>query len=260
VEVYLAAYKFNLLKEFAYPIEILAFAGRKLITLGFLILFWFVIAKTNPDIFTFKQILSYFLVSGAVSDLSFTTWSRFGRTIQQEIKNGTLSNQLIRPVNTLKFLYVSYMGGKTSVTIYAIISLVLGLCITKPASVWGAVLFPISLVLTALAGFGLNVYIGLLGFYSPEASSIKNTIEHIKKLLSGSLIPLSYFPPVTKTIAELTPFPALVYYPTVILQNGDLNKDTLVKLGMSLFWAILLVTSSKFFWKRALKNYDGVGI
>lgn len=253
-------FKFSLLEEFAYPIEIVTFIIRKLVNLGFLILFWFVISSTNPDIFTFKQILAYFLISEAVSDLTFTTGSRFGRNIQKKIKNGTLSNELIKPINTLKLLYTSHIGGRTSVTVYALITLCIGIYLYTPESIWGILFFPISLIFTALAGFGLNVYIGLIGFYSPEAGSIENIFEHIKKILSGGLIPLSYFPPTVKLIAEVTPFPILAYYPTVILQSGDLNPDTLIKLGVSLIWAIVLTTSASHFWKKALRNYDGVGI
>jgi len=257
---YLDVFRFNLLEEFAYPIEIVAFIIRKLINLGFLILFWFVISSTNPDIFTFKQILSYFLISEAVSDLTFTTGSRFGRNIQKMIKDGSISNHLIKPIDTLKFLFVSHMGGGTSVSLYALITLLIGVYLYPPASIWGIALFPFSLVLTALTGFGLNIFIGMVGFYSPDAGSIKNVFEHISKILSGALIPLSYFPYVAKRIAELTPFPILAYYPTVILQNGNLDYDTFLKLGISLFWAIVLVVGSNYFWKKALRNYDGVGI
>lgn len=252
--------KFNLLEEFAYPLEILAFIIRKLINLGFLLLFWFVISSTNSDIFTFKQIVSYFLISEAVQDLTFTTGGRFGRDIQKKIKGGLLSNYLVKPIDTLRFLYASFVGGRTSVAMYALVTLVIGIYIFPPMDPISLLLFPISLVLTTLTGAGINIFIGIIGFYSPEAGSIKNVYVHISKIMSGALIPLTYFPVLIRNVASFTPFPVLAYFPVSILQEGGLNYDTYIKLGMSAFWAIFLLITSNICWKKAIRNYDGIGI
>lgn len=260
MKFYLDIFKFSFLEEFAYPVEILAFTIRKLINLGFLILFWFVISSSNPKLFTFEHIVAYFLVSEAIQDLTFTTGGRFGRDIQKMIKSGTLSNYLVKPVNILRFLYASFIGGRTSVTIYAVITLFLGIFLYPPKEPMTLLLFPISLLFTAIAGAGINIFLGIVGFYSPEAGSIKNVYEHVSKILSGALVPLSYFPAVIKNIATFTPFPVLSYFPTSILQEGQVNHDTFLKLGLSAFWAVVLLVTSNIAWKRALRNYDGVGI
>lgn len=260
MRTYLDILKFNFLEELAYPLEEITFVVRRLIDLGFLILFWFVLSSTNPNIFAFKQLISYFLISQAVADLTFSADSRFGRNIQKAIKDGTLSNQLIKPMDILKLMYLSYIGKRITSIIYAILVLTVGIYLYTPASIWGIVFFFISLVLTAFVGFGINTYVGMVGFYSPEAGSIKNVFEHIKYILSGAVIPLSYFPELARKITELTPFPILAYYPTTILQSGDLNSETLLKIALSAFWAIVLVFSSRYFWNKALRNYDGVGI
>lgn len=257
---YLDIIKFNLLEEFAYPLEIIAFIIRKLINLGFLILFWYVISSTNPDIFSFKQILSYFLISEAVQDLTFTTGGRFGRDIQKKIKSGILSNYLVKPIDTLRFLYASFVGGRTSVAVYALTTLVIGIYIFPPKTLLNLLLFPLSLFLTTIAGAGMNIFIGIIGFYSPEAGSIKNVYEHINKILSGALIPLTYFPTLIRQIASLTPFPVFAFFPVSILQANGITTDIFIKLGLSAFWAVFLMTTSAASWKKAVRNYDGVGI
>lgn len=260
MRLYIEIFKFSLLEEFSYPIEIIAFTIRKLINLGFLILFWFVISSSNPDTFTFQHIVAYFLVSEAIQDLTFTTRGRFGREIQKIIKSGSLSNYLVKPVHLLRFLYASFIGGRTSVTTYALLTLLLGIYLYPPKEPINLLLFPISLVLTAVTGVGINVFLGTLGFYSPEAGSIKNVYEHVSKILSGSLIPLSYFPLFVRNIGTFTPFPVLSYFPTTILQEGGLNNETFLGLGLSAFWAIFLLITSNLVWKKALRNYDGIGI
>lgn len=257
---YWSAYKINLLTELAYPVEILAFIVRKVINLFFLVFFWKVLSSTNPDIFEFKKLISYFLISEAVQDLTFTTGSKYGRDIQRLIKFGTLSNYMIKPINTLRFLYAGYIGAKTSVACYAVVTLALGIYLSPPAHLIAIPLFIVSMVLTAATGAGVNVFLAAIGFYSPEANGIKNAYEHINKIMSGALIPLVYFPPALQKIAVLLPFPVLSYFPTSILQDGGLDATTLQKLALSLFWAVVLLVSSNAFWNYSVKNYDGVGI
>lgn len=260
MRLYLDILKFNVLEEFVYPGEILAFILRKFIDLGFLILFWFVISSTNPNIFTFRHIIAYFLVSEAVQELTFTTGGQFGRDIQKKIKDGTLSNYLVKPIDTLRFLYASFVGGRVSTAVYALITLILGIYIYPPKGLISLVLFPIALMFTTISGAAINIFLGIVGFYSPEAGSIKSVYEHISKIMSGALIPLTYFPLLVRNFATVTPFPVLAYFPTSILQEGELNKDTFIKLGLSAFWAIFLLVTSNICWQKALKNYDGVGL
>jgi ABC-2 type transport system permease protein len=252
--------KFNIIQEYAYPTEIVAFIIRKFVYLGFRLLFWQVISKTNPDIFSFKEMLAYFLIAGAVQDLTFVSNTRLGRDIQKMIKAGTLSNYFIKPIDTLRFLYLSFIGSRTSGTIFALMSLTLGIILFPPQNSISYLLFVVSLLLTAAAGAGMNILMATVGFYSPEAGSIHNVYDHISNILSGQLVPLAYFPGIFKSIALATPFPILAYYPTTILQRGGFDRETFIMLGLSLFWATLLLIISNILWKKAVKNYDGVGI
>lgn len=257
---YYDVFKFNFLTELAYPIEIVGFIIRKLINLGFLIFFWLVVSKTNSGVFDFTRMVSYFLISQAVTDLTFSTGARFGRDIQKMIKSGELSNHLLKPVDILRFLFASFAGGRTTVTMYALITLILGIAIYPSIQAVNFLLFIITLLFTAITGVGINILIGVLGFYSPEAKNFQNIYDHINKILSGALIPLDYFPSTIKSFASLSPFPVLAYYPTVILQKGGLNMDTYFKLGLCAFWAFVLLLIANLAWKKALKIYDGVGI
>lgn len=260
MKFYLDVIKFNFLQELAYPIEILAYVIRRVLSLGFLILFWYAISSTNKELFNFNQMLSYFLIAGAVEDLTFTSTGGWDRDIRKRVKTGSLSNYLIKPINILRFWFTSYVGKRTTITIWGCIMLALGLYIYPPKDLSSIPLFAISLVLTALAGAGLNLLVGIVAFYSPEAGGISNVVDHISNVLSGHIIPLSYFPFIMRQVAFFSPFPVLTYFPVTILQQGGLNLDTFLKLGLSLFWSLLLLVLGNIGWKHALRNYDGIGI
>jgi ABC-2 type transport system permease protein len=257
---YYDVFRFNLLTAVAYPIEILSFTLKKLITLSFLLFFWFVVSKTNPDIFNFRYMISYFLISLSIGEIAMVSSYAFGRNIQKQIKSGEFSNSLIKPVNIIRFLYVSFLGFNGVSVIYSLVALVCGVIILPPENSFGVLLFFPAVIATIFASIGINILIGVVGFYSPEASSIKNVAKHITTILSGGLIPLDYFPATIRAIASFTPFPVLTYYPTIVLQKGSLNADTLTKIGLSVIWAAILMVVSNLLWKKALKNFDGVGI
>lgn len=260
MNLYIEAAKFSYKAILAYPTENFGYLIRKLVNLFLLMIFWFAISRSNPEIFNYKQMIAYFLISDAVNNLSFSAHGRFGRDIQKMIKYGKLSSTLIKPVKTLNFLFASFIGGKTSVTIFELIALSVGLYIFPPSSWSNVPLFIIAFLLSAVCGMGMNIYIATIGFYTPEATSIHNVYTHIHRILSGSLIPLSYFPQTIKIFAYLTPFPVFTYFPAAIIQGTVSLNEILLMLVLSTFWALVLYFSANYFWTKALKNYDGVGI
>ena len=258
---YLDIIKFNFLQELAYPVEILARIIRRLVGIGFLVLFWFAISRTNNNLFNFRQILSYFLIAEGVEDLTFTSAGGWEKDIRKIIRTGLLSNYLIKPINILRFWFTAYVGQRTTITVWGLITLFIGVYICPPQNFIAIPLFLISLLFTIATGAGLNLIVGILTFYSPYSSGgISNVVLHITNILSGHLIPLTYFPNLIKKIAFFSPFPVLTFFPVSILQQGGFDKDTFIKLGLSLCWAVILLTLGNISWRRALKNYDGVGI
>ncbi|OGC45370.1 hypothetical protein A2V49_00745 [candidate division WWE3 bacterium RBG_19FT_COMBO_34_6] len=200
------------------------------------------------------------MIAGGVEDLTFTSTGGWDRDIRKMVKTGLLSNYLIKPINILRFWFTSFVGRRTTVNLYGLLTLLIGIYIYPPLHLSAVPLFFISLILTAMTGAGLNLLVGIIAFYSPEAGSISNVVDHITNVLSGHLIPLNYFPVMIRNFALLSPFPVLTYFPVTILQQGSFDKDTFIKLGLSFLWAMILLTLGNISWKRALKNYDGVGI
>jgi len=252
--------KFNFYKELAYPYELIGFLLRKIIAFGFIILFWQILSSGNSKTFDFNQILSYFLISQAVTDLTFTNDVRFGREIQKLIKSGQISNYFIKPMNSIKLLFLSFIGERTSIFIYSLVTLSIGIYLIRSLSFENIFLFLVSIVFATITGIALNLIIGTIGFYSPEASSIQNMFNHMNRIFSGILIPLDYFPGILKTIVSYSFFPILAYYPTTILQRGNQNNQVQEIFLISIFWTIFLLIIAFAWWKKSVREYEGVGI
>lgn len=260
MRLYLETFKFNVRIASVYKVELFSFLLRQALLLSFLMLFWFVLSQDHPSIFDVRQIASYFLIGLGVSELGMTNTYSFGRHIQKLVARGEFSNTLIRPVRTLLHVYISFLGYDFYTLAYSVLSCVLGIIIYPPQNLINVFLFVLFLILSVLLGLVINILLAVVGFYSPEAGSVKNTLRHISKILSGSLVPLSYFPDNLRTLVSYTPFPSLVYYPTIALQKGLVSFPFTQTFLVSIIWLSVLCILAYFLWKRALHNYDGVGL
>ncbi len=260
MRAYFEAFKFNALIKSTYKLELVGFLMRHLIRIVFLIYFWYVLGKTNTTIFDVKQLVSYFLIGIGVSEITMSNNFTFGRDIQKQIKRGEFTNSLIKPVHLVRYSFISFLGRDIFTLVYSVFAIALGIALYPPTSPMNIVLFFTMFVFTFTISLSFNMLLAVLGFYTPEAGSIKNVLVHLTRILSGALIPLSYFPNTLKTLTELTPFPALVYYPVYMLQNGFKGYESIQMFVVSLIWAVLLFALGNSLWKKALRNYDGVGI
>lgn len=123
---YFAVAKFSSLLVFkAYPMDIVLFTARRILELVFTICFWGLIIKgTN---ITLIHIIAYFMIAGGISEIVMLNGIRLGNSIRELLYTGELSNYMIKPMNTILFLYFRDMGNRVVVIIVSIINIIIGL-------------------------------------------------------------------------------------------------------------------------------------
>lgn len=252
--------KFNALKILAYPWEWVAFFFQRFISLSFLALFWFAVAKSSSVAVSFRELIAYFLVAGAVRDLVFANDTKFGRSIMLMIKSGEISNYLVKPVSIIPFLFSTFAGQTWMAIVYAIVTLIAGLIILPPAGIINILFFVIFLIFAFCISLSFNLFVAIVSFYIIEANGIRNMFNHVTRILSGTLIPLTLFPPALKWIIMLTPFPIVAFTPAYVLQNNLVLSELTSLFIVSLVWAVGLLIFILMFWRRSLRRYEGVGI
>ena len=83
--------------------------------------------------------------------------------------------------------------------------------------------------------------------------------EAILRLLSGQLIPLSFFPAGILAVFKFLPFAGLVYTPTMVYLGKYTGVAILFNLGVQAVWVILLFIMTQIIWKRAIKRLTIMG-
>jgi len=252
--------RFNMSKVLVYPWEIGAFFTRRIISAIFLIIFWFAVANGSSNTLNFKHLVAYFLVSGAVQNIIFSNGWPFGKKMYRMIKNGEFSNYLIKPISIIPFLFFGFLGENWMAVAFSVVSFSIGIIILPPAGIFNILLFLIFLFLALIFSLSINLFLACASFHIVEISGIKNSIDHVREVLSGSLIPLTLFPIFIRQIVMFSPFPLLAFTPTYVLQNSIPLQELFQILAVSLFWSFGLFALMMLFWKKSLKHYEGVGI
>lgn len=258
--IYLDLVKFNFLRFLIYPWEIVASVSKRLIEILFLILFWSLIVKESGGQINISQIISYFFISVGIRDLVMSHWGPFGGEIGSQIKSGYISNYLIKPINVIPTLYARALGKNGIRAIVALINLAIGIVIFPPKTWISILLFIIFFIAAWWISFAYNLLQGTLYFHLTDASSVRNALNNFIRVFSGEMIPLFLFPAALGQIVKLTPFPSMVYGPTIALSTNVINKGVVLDLFVAIFWAIFLNITVYWFWRRSIKNYEAVGI
>jgi ABC-2 type transport system permease protein len=260
MKMYYQIAKFNALIWVTYPLSIITTILSKVVTLGFLIMLWQLIAKGSSKNINLEELSAYFLISDSISTITmaYSTW--LGKSIRKMIKRGEINQYLVKPINLVPFIYSYVLGAKLIQILLALLSFIIGIIILPPHSFVSVFIFILSILLAFAISFAFNLFEGTLAFITAEATGIKNAIRHVVRIFSGKAIPLTFFPKSIYNIAIFSPFPSMIYAPTVALKTKELNSEVFQSLIIALFWAITLNLITQKLWRKYLKLYEGVGI
>jgi ABC-2 type transport system permease protein len=260
MRIYWDIIRFSFLRFFAYPWEIVASILKRVVEILFLILFWSLVVKGSGGQINISQIVSYFFISMGIRDLVMSHWGPFGGEIGNDIKSGDINKYLIKPVSIIPTLYSLAFGRNGMRVLLALINLIIGIVIFPPKNFISIILFLIFFILAWWVSFAYNLFQGTLYFHLTDAYGVRNALNNFIRVFSGEMIPLFLFPYTLGQIVRFTPFPSMVYGPTIALSTSIIDQGVVINLGIAVFWAVLLNILAYLFWKRSIKNYEAIGI
>lgn len=258
--LYFNIIQFSFLRLLAYPIDILVKFVRQIIGIVFLIYFWTLFSQSGNFQYDLRYFASYFLIATGISILIMNQWGEFEGYIGRSVKTGFMSNYLLRPYNTLKYLHAMAIGAKGVDMFFGVLYISVGILIQPKLDLLTMFIFLIFFVLAYAISFAINIITGTIYFHVPIGNGILNAINHTKWILSGLLVPIILFPEPFKTIVFASPFPWLVFGPINVLKNNPSAEEIMFGLLVALFWSILLNLVAIKFWNFSTKKYEAVGI
>lgn len=254
----------------AFKFNIIVWAIVTVFQVACLIFLWLAVYSSseggfNASIngFTYKEMISYVVLTTVFGFVTFnndTMWF-----INRDIQQGTIANYVIKPIsyrgkfvasNIGAFLMMSLVFG---IPLYAIsLGVLIGIGFLPITSVWGFIahlgLFVVSSVIACLLNDTIAYIFGILCFYTSSAWGLNSLKTTIISFLSGTLLPLAFFPPVFKDIVSYMPFAGMSQNPVLILLMKYDYMDSLKVILIALGWLIILEVLAKLLFNHAIKK------
>ena len=208
------------------------------------------------------QMTSYYLIVTIVDAL--TAVNEDDWQIAADIKDGNISQFLLKPVNYLTFRLCLFFSGRTIYFAVSAIPLALFIFFLRayfilPPDLATFALFLISVVLTALLQFFMSFAMAMLAFWVLEVSTFIFILFAFEFIASGHMFPLNILPPALQQVLYCTPFPYQMYFPVSIYTGQIHGMDIARGLVVQAAWVVVTWLFARFAWSRGLKKYTAVG-
>jgi ABC-2 type transport system permease protein len=212
--------------------------------------------------YSLAEMISYYLVITILDALTAVTdddWQ-----IAADIKDGNISQFLVKPINYLGYRLCIFASGR--VTYLAVVAVPLAVflfCFRQyfvlPPS-WGTMAaFGFSTVLTALLQFFMSYAMAMLAFWVLEVSTFIFIMYAFEYIASGHLFPLDILPTGIAQLLMYTPFPYQLFFPASIYMGKTVGVDLARGLAIQVCWVVVAYGAARFAWHRGIKHYSAVG-
>jgi len=252
IEPYLEFARKAFAREATYRVEVFTNVGSLLLRVYLLRSLWTALYSQNiapPDL-PLHAMITYATVALLMSLILEIDGTR---AIRDKIREGTIATDLMKPISLPLYFFSDGFGQTVFHALLILPSLLLALLLVHvdvPSPATFAA-FLVSFALGYLVNFFLNFLMNTVAFWTLETFAIQLMIRWASDLLSGQILPLSFFPGVLGTVVASLPFAAIYSTPLRIyvgqLQPAEWGTALAVQMG----WIVLFAGLSFVVWRMA---------
>ncbi|KYH34246.1 ABC-2 family transporter protein [Clostridium tepidiprofundi DSM 19306] len=228
-----------------------------------MIFLWTAIFRDNTTVggYTLNMMLTYLITARFLHQVIVPD---FFWDVSEEIKNGSLSMYLIKPISYIKYWFFKALGNKSQNLVMTIIPILLIALIFRNnivlnSSIEKIVYFIVACSIAYVLYFLIFMLFSLLSFWFLEISSFFYTLYMFIEFFSGSLIPINLLPATIKNILKYLPFQYLVYFPIKIYLAEITINEIYTGLFVQVIWIAVIAIGIKFLWKLGIKKFEAYG-
>ncbi|MEO5668690.1 MAG: ABC-2 family transporter protein [Bdellovibrionota bacterium] len=210
----------------------------------------------------------------ASSAFAFILYGMILRTVQalwgpiftsiEEIREGAFRRYILQPIFHPTYFLAQALGNKVTPFIGAVV-----ICIvyksplfSSPETFLALGNLPysvLSFALSTLLLWAVCLMIVYASFFLDESSFLIVSLNIAASMLSGSQLPLSWYPEIVRKVLMWTPLPLWGDWP-LRAALGLLSYDEQIRyLGLWALWAAIVFFFVVLFYKRGLKRYESFG-
>jgi ABC-2 type transport system permease protein len=203
---------------------------------------------------SFNDVFVYLALASTIFSLFMTSvdWD-----MSFSVVDGSIITSLVKPLDHQMNMLAGKIGMLAlNFTIISIPSFLFLIFVfqVKIAIGWNLLFFFISVVFSFLISFTIEYIVGLISFYTQSIWGISASKNVIVMLLSGAVVPLSFFPEGLRKIADVLPFKAMYDIPLRMIISPPASPGGYLSVYLfQIGWLIVIFIISRLFFKQAIK-------
>jgi ABC-2 type transport system permease protein len=264
---YLHVLAIGIQNTLVYRVNFLFRAGFGLIPLAGTLYVWRAIYASKEagaliGNYALSGMVSYYLLVTFVDAL--TAVAEDDWQIAADIKDGNISQFLLKPLDYLAYRLCLYLSGRAIYTTVALLPVAIFTYVLRENFMWPANattlgLFALSVMLAGLLQFFIAYLMALLAFWVLDVSTFIFIQFAFEYLASGHLFPLDILPAWLAQLLKLTPYPYLCYFPVSIYLGRVTGAELWLGLTIQAAWVALGYALARYVWSRGIRKYSAVG-
>lgn len=240
---YLYVFKTQIQKTLAYRFDVYGNIVMQCIIMFATAFFWKALYREADTVqgVDVENMLVYTVISTMMSVVLMTNVER---RVMNSVEKGTVATDMLKPVSLFGIYFFEDLGTITALIFQNMLPIFLigSLCIQlpKPASFYSFCLFLVSLLMAFLINWLLAACFSMWAFTAINMDPMIQVKKHLIRLLSGSIIPMWFFPEWLAKILNFLPF-VYIYQLPLDIYIGKYDWIVLYpRLGIQLGWICIL--------------------
>lgn len=268
---YLKMLKISLQNTFIYRQNYIISSIINVLSILIVMFLWksiYIINDTSIKSYSLASMMLYIFIVNTVFEIVNT--AAISNKVSNDIRLGTLSNYLMRPVSYFLFQFADTCGDKIAkLPMILILNGIFGVFFCASYDIVGNVdflittgsvlLFFVFILLSFIWNYFFDYLLGVMGFWMDNPWILFYLKRQLLPLVCGLLIPIDLFPDIIKNILEILPFQFYVYFPYKVLIGAVTMQQCVNNMVLFIVWIIGMGIITQFIWGKSLKKYMAVG-
>ncbi len=192
---------------------------------------------------------TYIIISSALSVLLITNVER---RIARSVEKGSVATDMMKPISLFGMFLSEDIGSIIALIFQNMLPILLigSLMIKIPvmANVRDLPMFVISVVESFLINWVIAALFGMMAFTTINNNALIQVKKHLIRLLSGSIIPIWFFPESISKVLSALPFVYIYQLPlSIYIGRGD-RAEMISQMRIQFIWLVIL--SALFFYAQ----------
>lgn len=254
---YLYIVKTQILKSLTYNYSVYGNIIMQTIIMITTAFFWKALfsSATNVGGVDVESMLTYTVLSSMLSVLMYTNVER---RIELGVRDGIIATDLMKPINVFGEYLAEDIGSVIALLFQNLLPIfVIGWLVIKlplPKDISLLPLFFISTFESVAINWLVAALFGMLAFRVLDIDALIQVKKHLIRLLSGSIIPIWFFPETLQRILRLFPFVYIYQLPISIYIARDELSEIIAQMWIQTAWLVILASIFVVAQKKAIKK------